>query len=150
MSKVLGHTGGDLTVSVPDAKVLFTGDMLWRKVAPNLIDGSVQEWSAAVADFVSAPNAGEKRFVPGHGDVADAKDVSEFRAYLLGSTSARGAGGPQGRCVSAGSRAEDAGKLSGLDDQRPVDRRRSPLHERRAGGDEAWFHSRTESFGQHI
>ena len=83
MSKVLGHTGGDLTVSVPDAKVLFTGDMLWRKVAPNLIDGSVQEWSAAVADFVSAPNAGEKRFVPGHGDVADAKDVSEFRAYLL-------------------------------------------------------------------
>lgn len=83
VSKVLGHTGGDLTVSVPDAKVLFTGDMLWRKVAPNLIDGSVQEWSAAVADFVSAPNAGETRFVPGHGDVADAKDVSEFRAYLL-------------------------------------------------------------------
>jgi glyoxylase-like metal-dependent hydrolase (beta-lactamase superfamily II) len=25
---VLGHTGGDLTIAVPDAKVLFTGDML--------------------------------------------------------------------------------------------------------------------------
>ena len=35
--------GGDLTVAVPDAKVLFTGDMLWRKVAPNLIDGSVAD-----------------------------------------------------------------------------------------------------------
>ena len=49
---VLGHTGGDLTVSVPDAKVLFAGDMLWRKVAPNLIDGSVEQWSATAADFV--------------------------------------------------------------------------------------------------
>jgi len=80
---VLGHTGGDLTVAVPDAKVLFTGDVLWRKVAPNLIDGSVEEWSASAADFVSAPDAAEIRFVPGHGDVADAKDVTEFRAYLL-------------------------------------------------------------------
>jgi len=80
---VLGHTGGDLTVSVPDAKVLFTGDMLWRKVAPNLIDGSVEEWSASAADFVRAPDAAQIRFVPGHGDVADAKDVREFRAYLL-------------------------------------------------------------------
>lgn len=80
---VLGHTGGDLVVSVPDAKVLFAGDMLWRKVAPNLIDGSVEEWSATVAEFVSGPDAAGTRFVPGHGDVADAKDVSDFRSYLL-------------------------------------------------------------------
>ena len=40
---VLGHTGGELVVSVPDAHVLFTGDMLWRRIAPNLIDGSVKE-----------------------------------------------------------------------------------------------------------
>jgi cyclase len=83
VSTVLGHTGGDLVVSVPDAKVLFAGDMLWRKVAPNLIDGSVMEWTATAADFVNSPNAAETRFVPGHGDVADARDVEEFRAYLL-------------------------------------------------------------------
>jgi len=40
---VLGHTGGDLIVEVPDAHILFAGDMLWRKVAPNLIDGSVEQ-----------------------------------------------------------------------------------------------------------
>lgn len=80
---VLGHTGGDLIVAVPDANILFTGDMLWRKVAPNLIDGSVEEWSATAADFVRTPDASQTRFVPGHGDVADAKDVTEFRAYLL-------------------------------------------------------------------
>ena len=83
VSTVLGHTGGDLIVSVPDAKVLFAGDMLWRKVAPNLIDGSVEQWSATAATFVGAPDAAETRFVPGHGDVADAKDVGEFRSYLL-------------------------------------------------------------------
>jgi len=80
---VLGHTGGDLTVSVPDARVLFTGDMLWRKVAPNLIDGSVKEWVATDADFAAMPDATQTIYVPGHGDVADVKDVVEFRAYLL-------------------------------------------------------------------
>jgi cyclase len=81
--KVLGHTGGDLVVAVPDAHVLFAGDMLWRKVAPNLIDGSVREWTATDADFERLPDAAQTRYVPGHGDVADAKDVADFRTYLL-------------------------------------------------------------------
>ena len=80
---VLGHTGGDLTVSVPDAKVLFTGDMLWRKIPPNLIDGSVKEWLATDAEFVATPASAQMTFVPGHGDVASAKDVTDFCAYLI-------------------------------------------------------------------
>ena len=80
---VLGHTGGDLTVFVPDSKVLFTGDMLWRKIPPNLIDGSVKEWTATDADFEHMPDAAHTIFVPGHGDVANLKDVDDFRAYLL-------------------------------------------------------------------
>ena len=80
---VLGHTGGDLSVAVPDAKVLFTGDLLWRQIAPNLIDGSVKEWTATDARFAAMPNAAHTLFVPGHGDVADVKDVREFRGYLL-------------------------------------------------------------------
>jgi glyoxylase-like metal-dependent hydrolase (beta-lactamase superfamily II) len=80
---VLGHTGGDLTIAVPDAKVLFTGDLLWRKVPPNLIDGSVKEWAATDAEFMRLTDAAQTRYVPGHGDVADVRDVAEFRAYLL-------------------------------------------------------------------
>jgi len=80
---VLGHTGGDLTISVPDAKVLFCGDMLWRKVPPNLIDGSVKEWAATDNAFAAMPDAAQTRFVPGHGDVADLGDVKDFHAYLL-------------------------------------------------------------------
>lgn len=80
---VLGHTGGDLTVAVPDAHVLFCGDMLWRKVPPNLIDGSVAEWTATDAALARMPDAARTRYVPGHGDVADLGDVEDFRAYLL-------------------------------------------------------------------
>jgi glyoxylase-like metal-dependent hydrolase (beta-lactamase superfamily II) len=80
---VLGHTGSDLTVAVPDASVQFTGDMLWRKVPPNLIDGSVREWLATDADLLAAPGAARTVFVPGHGDVATAPDVKDFRSYLI-------------------------------------------------------------------
>ena len=80
---VLGHTGGDLTVFVPDAKALFTGDMLWRKVAPNLIDGSVAGWAKSDIDFIAMPDSAHMTYVPGHGDVADRADVEEFRGYLV-------------------------------------------------------------------
>lgn len=82
VTTVLGHTGGDLTILVPDAKVLFTGDMLWRKVPPNLIDGSVKEWAATDADFARMAGADRMTYVPGHGDVATLKDVEDFRRYL--------------------------------------------------------------------
>lgn len=80
---VLGHTGGDLAVFVPDSRVVFTGDLLWRKIPPNLIDGSVEEWAATDADFASMPDAANTIYVPGHGDVADLRDVRDFRGYLL-------------------------------------------------------------------
>jgi glyoxylase-like metal-dependent hydrolase (beta-lactamase superfamily II) len=80
---VLGHTGGDLTIYVPDAKVMFTGDLLWRKVPPNLIDGSVKEWTATDAQFAAMAGAAAVRYVPGHGDVANVADVRDFRGYLL-------------------------------------------------------------------
>lgn len=83
INTVLGHTGGDLTIFVPDAHVLFTGDMLWRKIAPNLIDGSVAQWAATDADFIAMPGSAQMTYVPGHGDVARRADVEEFRGYLI-------------------------------------------------------------------
>lgn len=80
---VLGHTGGDLTIAVPDANVLFCGDLLWRKVPPNLVDGSVREWAATDADFMRMPDAAHVIYVPGHGGVANVKDVEDFRSYLF-------------------------------------------------------------------
>lgn len=79
---VPGHTGGDLIVSVPDARVVFTGDMLWRQVSPNLIDGNIADWIATDQALAAAPDAATTRFVPGHGDVANQDDVRDFVGYL--------------------------------------------------------------------
>jgi cyclase len=78
----LGHTGGDLTIAVPDAHVLFCGDLLWRHTSPNIIDGVVSQWIATDDGFQHLPDAAAMTFVPGHGDVASVKDVIDFQAYL--------------------------------------------------------------------
>jgi cyclase len=75
-----GHTGGDVLAYVPDANVVFTGDMGWRKTLPNLIDATVVDWIASLDTLLKQyPTA---RFVPGHGEVATADDIKEFRDYL--------------------------------------------------------------------
>jgi len=75
-----GHTGGDSIVSVPDAHVVFCGDMLWKDHVPNLIDASTGPW---VKSLDAMPAAyGESTWIPGHGDVANAQDVRLFRKYL--------------------------------------------------------------------
>ena len=86
-----GHTGGDLVVSVPDAKVLFCGDLLWR-MPPNIVDGTTSKWIATDRSFEQLPDAATMVFVPGHGDVATVKDVAIFRAYLTDLQSLTAAG----------------------------------------------------------
>ena len=88
---VEGHTGGDLVVGVPAAKVLFCGDMLWR-MPPNIVDGRVSKWIESERDFERLPDAASMVFVPGHGDVATVKDVAVFRGYLTDLVSLTAAG----------------------------------------------------------
>lgn len=75
-----GHTGGDSTVIIPDARVVFTGDMFWNHTLPNLIDANTSEQIASNDTYLhDDPDA---TFVPGHGDVGKAADVRAFRDYL--------------------------------------------------------------------
>ncbi|HVF22623.1 MAG TPA: MBL fold metallo-hydrolase [Pyrinomonadaceae bacterium] len=75
-----GHTGGDVLAYVPDANVVFMGDMGWRKTLPNLVDATVNDWITSLDSLLGQyPGA---KFVPGHGDVATAADIREFRDYL--------------------------------------------------------------------
>ena len=76
-----GHTGGDVLAYVPDANIVFTGDMGWRKTLPNLVDATVNDWIASLDKLLAQyPTA---KFVPGHGDVATAEEMREFRDYLV-------------------------------------------------------------------
>lgn len=75
-----GHTGGDSTVAIPDANVVFTGDIFWNHTLPNLIDANTQEQIASNDTYLhDYPDA---TFVPGHGAIGKAADVRDFRDYL--------------------------------------------------------------------
>jgi len=86
-----GHTGGDSVVSIPDAGIVFCGDLFWRHTLPNLIDATTATWISTLSAFTeqksdTLPNSALPRamiFVPGHGDVGNADDVQEFQAYLI-------------------------------------------------------------------
>jgi glyoxylase-like metal-dependent hydrolase (beta-lactamase superfamily II) len=72
-----GHTGGDLVVDVPDAHVTFAGDILWNHIAPTTIDGRIVVWIQDLARLKALPGA--RVFVPGHGEIAAAKDVDDLK-----------------------------------------------------------------------
>ncbi|MGA3205281.1 MAG: MBL fold metallo-hydrolase [Bryobacteraceae bacterium] len=75
-----GHTGGDSVVSIPDARVVFCGDMLWKEHIPNLIDATTGAWVESLEAMQK--DYGQSTWVPGHGGVAGAGDVVTFRKYL--------------------------------------------------------------------
>ncbi len=78
---MLGHTGGDSVVTVPDANVVFGGDLIWQKHLPNLIDATTDAWVKSLEDLLAQhPSA---TFVSGHGDVATPQDVKDFHDYLV-------------------------------------------------------------------
>ncbi len=75
-----GHTGGDVFAYVPDANVVFTGDLGWSRTLPNLVDATVNDWIPTLDQILKQhPTA---KFVPGHGNVAGAADIKDFRDYL--------------------------------------------------------------------
>lgn len=75
-----GHTGSDSVVSIPDAHVVFCGDMLWKDHIPNLIDASTGAWIESLDAMQK--DYGPSTWVPGHGSIASGADVLVFRKYL--------------------------------------------------------------------
>jgi len=78
---MLGHTGGDSVVTVPDAEVVFAGDLVWQKHLPNLIDATTSDWVKTLEKLLAEHPSGT--FVSGHGDVATPADVRDFHDYLV-------------------------------------------------------------------
>ncbi len=78
-----GHTGADTVVYVPDAGVMFGGDLFWSRSIPNLIDATVAQWTQSLARMAEEQGLRYNILVPGHGEVASAVELEEFRNYLL-------------------------------------------------------------------
>ena len=76
-----GHTGGDSVVSIPDAKVVFCGDLLWKEHIPNFIDANTPAWIKTLDAFPA--DYGVNTWVPGHGGPAMVEDIATFREYIV-------------------------------------------------------------------
>jgi cyclase len=73
------HTLGDTIAHVPDAGVVFTGDLLFIEGTPIMWDGPVANWLAACERIV---DLGARVIVPGHGPVTDESGVRDVERYL--------------------------------------------------------------------
>jgi glyoxylase-like metal-dependent hydrolase (beta-lactamase superfamily II) len=81
IERVDGHSSGtDLVAYVPDAKVLFTGDMVFNKRIPYTADGDIRQWQGSLYRLIAIYP--EAKVVPGHGDVTDVTGLQAQQAYF--------------------------------------------------------------------
>ena len=81
IERVDGHSAGtDLVAFVTDAKVLFTGDMVFNKRIPYTGDGNIRQWQGSLYRLIATfPDA---KVVPGHGDVTDVTGLQAQQSYF--------------------------------------------------------------------
>lgn len=75
-----GHTDHDLAVLVPDAGVLFAGDLVEHGAPPAFEDAYPQEWPDTLTALL---DIGAATIVPGHGDPVDPGFVAAQRDELV-------------------------------------------------------------------
>jgi glyoxylase-like metal-dependent hydrolase (beta-lactamase superfamily II) len=73
------HTAGDVVAHVPDAGIVFTGDLVFHGGHPIVWAGPVQRWLDACDRILALDPA---VVVPGHGPVGDRAAVEAQRGYF--------------------------------------------------------------------
>lgn len=80
-----GHTDGDLVLTVPDAKLVFAGDLVESAGPPQFgPDADPRAWAGTVDHLVGLTMKGGWRAVPGHGEPMTSQQVLEQRARIGG------------------------------------------------------------------
>ena len=74
------HTAGDLVAYVPDAGVVFAGDLLFIGSTPILWHGPIENWFSALDRLLSWDAA---TYVPGHGPVCGPAEIRALRDYWV-------------------------------------------------------------------
>lgn len=116
-----GHTDGDVVVVVPDAGLIFTGDLLESAGPPDFGDDShLREWPSAV-DGILGLVGEDTVLVPGHGPVMDRLAAFSQRAEISGLY------GQAEYLVGRGVRQEDAYEAGEWPFDEPVVRTVLPL-----------------------
>jgi len=81
---------GDLVVVVPDADVLFTGDLLESAGPPSFGTDSVPDEWPATLDAVIGLMTATTLAIPGHGEPVDREFVFEQRGWIAAQAAQRG------------------------------------------------------------
>lgn len=74
------HTPGDTLVYVPDARLLYAGDILFVGGTPIAWAGPIDRWIAALDQIL---NMDVDTILPGHGPASGKPEVSAMRDYLV-------------------------------------------------------------------
>ena len=83
IERVDGHSAGtDLVAYIPDAKVLFSGDMVFNKRIPYTGDSDIRQWQGSLYRLIAT--FPEAKVIPGHGDVTDVTGLQAQQAYFSG------------------------------------------------------------------
>jgi glyoxylase-like metal-dependent hydrolase (beta-lactamase superfamily II) len=80
-----GHTDNDLVIRVPDAPVIFAGDLLENGAPPWIGDGYPLDWPATIERilaFLPMTGTNSVAVVPGHGEVGDRAFVEQSLAEM--------------------------------------------------------------------
>lgn len=73
------HTLGDIAVHVPEADLVFCGDLLFLRSTPLLWEGSLANWVRTLDRLLGLD---ARTYVPGHGPVCGPEGLREMRGYL--------------------------------------------------------------------
>ena len=106
------HTRGDTLVHVPDARTVYTGDILFIDGTPIVWAGPLSNWVAA-CDLMLEMDV--EMVVPGHGPLTDKSGISGVRDYLAFVDAE--AGGRYEAGIDAFDAAHEIARLIGADDR---------------------------------
>jgi cyclase len=73
------HTAGDVIVHLPEQRVLFSGDVLFRLCTPIGWEGTYARWIEALDRIIALR---PEVIVPGHGPLCGPEGPQEMKAYL--------------------------------------------------------------------
>lgn len=74
-----GHTEGDIIVYVPEARLLFTSDIVFNDAVGFMGDGHIREW---VMGLKVLEDIDARIVVPGVGKVTDSDGIKKFHHFL--------------------------------------------------------------------
>jgi len=73
-----GHTAGDLMIRIPDANIVFAGDICFFGCVPFAAQSNIPDWIVTLGDL----NGMAETIVPGHGQIGSDRELDELQAYL--------------------------------------------------------------------